>query len=1019
MYDSTDNINSKVVSYGLDQLSEKDLLQKTILLLDEREELNRFITEMALMRQKQKEGDIDWFMPADHFSEVFRIMAEGVNEQVGDHIAVKKRIVEIIRHIGDGDFSQKMEDLPGKKAFITRDVNSVVTRIQMIVSEIDTLSQEASAGNLSFRTDAGKYTGDWKGMVLGINAILDETIAPIDEAIRILGRIRGGDLSERMERACSGDHARMKDSVNGVHDWLSGLIRYISLIAGGDMSAEMTKASETDQIHEHLIKMRENIKNLVHDTAFLSKEATSGKLDARADASRHQGEYRKIITGFNDTLDAIVGPLNVAAEYVDRISKGDIPPRITDSYAGDFNEIKNNLNTCIDAISLLIADVKMLADAGVKGRLNIRADSSEHQGDFQIIVDGMNSTLDSVTNPLNDAAAILERMAVNDYTRVMDENAYQGDFKKIARSVNNVKARVQHIEDSVIRISKGDLTKLAEYQKIGKRSEEDLLVPAFIRAFETLQELKQEFLRLTEVSRKGNLSERGRADQFEGAYAEILTGTNQMLDAILTPINEGNRILRQIRGGNLREKVEIPCYGDHEEMKKAINGVHAWLSDLISYVTHIYQGDMTVSMGKASEDDQIHEYLILMRDNIRMLVSDIHILAGAAVQGNLNTRADAEKHRGDYRKIVDGMNATLESVVLPVQEALRVSQAYAAYQFIERFDPSLPVAGDWIVFKSALDNIGIQISAAVDMINHQLTDLLSYTEETLVSISDISVSSQQIAQNAEGVNLNAERGNEGIKQVLKAMEDMTITVSAVSQRAEGVSSFATQANQFSKNGVELAKRSEESMAEITLSATEADRIVHEINTQMEEIGKIIRLISDIASQTNLLALNAAIEAARAGEAGRGFAVVAAEVKSLAQDSRQSAENITEMIAALREKAQQATMIMTQTGKTVETGSRSLVDTVGAFDKIASFIEDITRNVSDVASASEELAASVQEVTASVNEVSNLVTNTTKEAGDAAAATQEASASIEQISQVINNMNGIVDSVSREIAKFIV
>ena len=72
--------------------------------------------------------------------------------------------------------------------------------------------------------------------------------------------------------------------------------------------------------------------------------------------TKHQGAYRKIVEGVNQTLDAVIGPLNVSAEYVDRISKGDIPPKITDTYNGDFNEIKNNLNNCIDNIRALVAD---------------------------------------------------------------------------------------------------------------------------------------------------------------------------------------------------------------------------------------------------------------------------------------------------------------------------------------------------------------------------------------------------------------------------------------------------------------------------------------------------------------------------------------------------------------------------------------------------------------------------------------------------------------------------------------
>ena len=151
--------------------------------------------------------------------------------------------------------------------------------------------------------------------------------------------------------------------------------------------------------------------------------------------------------------------------------------------------------------------------------------------------------------------------------------------------------------------------------------------------------------RLTEASREGQLSERGKPDQFQGAYAGIVKGVNEMLDAILLPIGEGNRVLALIRGGNLREKVEIACKGDHEKMKQAINGVHDWLTDLIAYVTKIANGDMTASMAKASEKDQIHEWLVLLKNNINALVADASMLATGGRGGRVGTRADAASTR--------------------------------------------------------------------------------------------------------------------------------------------------------------------------------------------------------------------------------------------------------------------------------------------------------------------------------------------------------------------------------------
>lgn len=144
--------------------------------------------------------------------------------------------------------------------------------------------------------------------------------------------------------------------------WLltRGIIRPInqcidvaSHVARGDTSItiESDAKDETGQLLAAMKQMVENIKALVADVNMLSEEAVAGKLATRADAGQHQGDFRAVIQGLNDTLDAVVNPLKVSADYVDRISKGDIPSVITDTYNGDFNEIKNNLNILIGAMN--------------------------------------------------------------------------------------------------------------------------------------------------------------------------------------------------------------------------------------------------------------------------------------------------------------------------------------------------------------------------------------------------------------------------------------------------------------------------------------------------------------------------------------------------------------------------------------------------------------------------------------------------------------------------------------------
>ncbi|MDD1729871.1 MAG: methyl-accepting chemotaxis protein, partial [Methanospirillum sp.] len=218
-------------------------------------------------------------------------------------------------------------------------------------------------------------------------------------------------------------------------------------------------------------------------------------------------------------------------------------------------------------------------------------------------------------------------------------------------------------------------------------------------------------------------------------------------------------------------------------------------------------------------------------------------------------------------------------------------------------------------------------------------------------------------------------------------------------------------------GSEMAKRAENGMNVITNSTGDMNRLIGEIQKEMDQIGKIVGLIKDIASQTNLLALNAAIEAARAGEAGRGFAVVAAEVKSLAQESRSSAENIAEMIGSLQIKSADAGKSAEITAEAVSGGSAALTETLVTFAELARSVEGISRNIELVASMSEEQAASAEEIAASVQEVSGLLEGTSKEAVEMAGITEETAASLDQLKTIVQNVNSITESVSGAVTRF--
>jgi methyl-accepting chemotaxis protein len=248
------------------------------------------------------------------------------------------------------------------------------------------------------------------------------------------------------------------------------LIENLKQLAKGDLNIHAdVEAADHDteeiaanfrQINHSLHSCIEAIHALVDDAGMLADAAVEGRLSTRVDVSKHGGDFAKVVEGMNRTLDSVIDPLNMAALYVNRISKGDIPDKNTDIYNGDFNDIKNNLNTCIDAVNALIEDTRMLTEAAREGRLSARADVSRHGGDFAKIVQGVNMTLDAVIAPINEASDVLQEMARGNL-QVMMEGDYRGDHALIKTAMNetisNIRSYVNEISEVLVEVSEGNL----------------------------------------------------------------------------------------------------------------------------------------------------------------------------------------------------------------------------------------------------------------------------------------------------------------------------------------------------------------------------------------------------------------------------------------------------------------------------------------------------------------------------------------------------------------------------------
>ncbi|GEJ57372.1 methyl-accepting chemotaxis protein [Anaeromyxobacter diazotrophicus] len=432
-----------------------------------------------------------------------------------------------------------------------------------------------------------------------------------------------------------------------------------------------------------------------------------------------------------------------------------------------------------------------------------------------------------------------------------------------------------------------------------------------------LTRVADEARRVQRAFAEGRLSTRADAAAIHPEFRPILEGMNHALDTVFVPFSTMTEYVERISHGDIPERRTAEVHGDVVAMQASLNRCI---------------------------------------DSVRALVADANALARAGVAGQLETRADAARHEGEFRKVVEGVNATLDAVVGPMRESSRVLEQLAGRDLRARVKGEYQ--GELARMKEAVNGTAEALHQALAQVAH--------------AVDQVSSAAGQIAASSQTVASGASEQASSLEETSSSLESMAMITKQAADSAQQANGLAELAKAAATEGGAAIEQMSGAMAKIKASASGTSQIIKDIN--------------EIAFQTNLLALNAAVEAARAGEAGRGFAVVAEEVRSLALRSKEAANKTEDLI---RDSVRQA-------GE----GELTAKHVAEVLAGISTSVSKVTDIVAEIAASGKEQAAGIDQVTRAVEQVNQVTQQNAANSEESSSAAAELSGQAQELAAMV-------------------
>lgn len=465
-----------------------------------RNHFKELIFQMESMTEQHKLGEIDATIPADQFQGSFQALAKGVNDMVADHINVKKKAMACVAEFSEGNFDAELEPFPGKKAFINENIEQLRTKVKAFLSEIRNMSEQHELGDIDVIISEDRFQGAFQEMAKGVNDMVAGHINVKKKAMSCVAAFSKGNFDAELEqfpgkkafineniellryhvkeflsemKNMSEQHERgdidviipeenfqgaYLEMARGVNEMVCGHITVkkkamacIAEFSKGNFDAKLEQfPGKKAFINDNIEALRKNLKDVNQEIHKLINASAEGRLKERAEAQKFHGDWYDLVEGLNGLINAIIDPIQEAADVLDELAKGNLTAAVTGNYKGDHAKIKDSLNTTLVAFRSSLTEINTASEqvaAGAKQVSDASSMLSQGATEQASAIEELSASIEEIAGKTKNNAE--NASLANELAESAKSNAEQGN-----QQMTEMLTAMENINDSSANISK-------------------------------------------------------------------------------------------------------------------------------------------------------------------------------------------------------------------------------------------------------------------------------------------------------------------------------------------------------------------------------------------------------------------------------------------------------------------------------------------------------------------------------------------------------------------------------------